>query len=119
MFIFPILVCLRRPCGFRGSCLTFRDFSSLTTHFWLLIVCAYDTYLRRMSSLIQSAVIGYEERGVKNFGPPSTYANAHNPLPDRLHPYCVAVCAVFLTAFYFCIRGKTSKITGCRLKSEA
>ena len=38
---------------------------------------------------IQPAAIGYEERGVKNIGPPSTYANAHNPLPDRLHPYCV------------------------------
>ena len=30
-----------------------------------------------------------------------------------------AVCAVFLTAFCFCIRGKRTKITECRLRSEA
>ena len=29
-----------------------------------------------------------------------------------------AVCAVFLTAFYFCIREKRPKITECRLRSQ-
>ena len=49
---------------------------------------------------IQPAAIGYEERGVRNIGPPSTYANAHNPLPDQAASLlCNAVCAVFLTAF--------------------
>ena len=49
MFIFPFLVCPRRPGSPGGtgrSCLAFRDFSSLTTH----LQAAY--YMRPISFLI-------------------------------------------------------------------
>jgi hypothetical protein len=69
--------------------------------------------------LLSACVIAHEELGLKNFGPPSL-TQMHRILSligCILAVY--AVCAVFLTAFCFCIRAKRFKITECRLRSEA
>ena len=46
--------------GVGESCLAFRDFSSLTTHFQPLIVCGYYTYLWRMSSTNYDDILAYK-----------------------------------------------------------
>jgi hypothetical protein len=52
MFISPILVCPRRPWGVLGeSCLAFRHFSSLTTHFRAgLLYAPHAPFIRRYGS---------------------------------------------------------------------
>jgi heme/copper-type cytochrome/quinol oxidase subunit 2 len=77
------------------------------------------TFLAVLGLLLSACVIAHEELGLKNFG---------SHLLTQMHRIlsligCIlvvyAVCAVFLTAFYFCIRGKRPKTTECRLRSPA